>query len=333
MNPTYSKSGYDITPISDDRRVELAARLSPEAFRITQKQGTERPSCGALHDSEKDAIYACVVCGLPLFSSRHKFDSGTGWPSFFAAVDEEHLRRSIDRSRGMARTEISCARCDAHLGHVFPDGPKPTGERHCLNSAALELLEEDRAVPEASRPVETETAYFAGGCFWGIQHWLKRGDGVLDARSGYMNGRTEDPTYEEVCRGDTGHAEAVEVVFDSRRISYQTLLEAFFRLHDPTQLDRQGPDIGDQYRSAIFTVGDEQARQGQAYIDRLTTEGAFARPIVTRVEPAKTFYPAEDGHQDFVERTGRGCHVANPWTHEPAVGTMTPGAFRPTVGS
>jgi len=261
MKRVYSRSEHDITPISDERRAELALRLSPQAFRVTQKQGTEPPFCGALCDSEEDGLYACAVCGLPLFSSQHRFDSGTGWPSFFAPVDEQHLRRSVDRSHGMVRTEISCARCDTHLGHVFPDGLKPTGERHCADSIALEFVGDGRPLPTASRPVGTEIAYFAAGCFWGVQHWLKQGDGVIDAQSGYMNGRTEDPTYEDVCRGDTGHAETVKVVFDPKRISYQQLLEAFFRLHDPTALNRQGPDIGDQYRSGIFTVDDDQARQ------------------------------------------------------------------------
>src|SRR5690606_28106474 len=129
----------------------------------TQKSGTEPAFCGTLLDNKKQGFYACVVCGLPLFSSDHKFDSGTGWPSFFQPFDPEHVSERPDNSYGMRRTEINCARCDSHLGHVFNDGPPPTGERHCLNSASLTFVENGTEVPEASRPVETETAYFAGG--------------------------------------------------------------------------------------------------------------------------------------------------------------------------
>ncbi len=312
--PAYSKSGHNIVPLTTAEREVLAAKLTPEAFQITQKEGTERPFCGTLLDNKKNGTYMCVVCGLPLFASQHKFDSGTGWPSFFSPYDDDHITRTVDRSHGMTRTEISCARCDAHLGHVFPDGPPPSGERHCLNSAALTFVEEGDPIPEASRPVKTETAYFAAGCFWGVEHWFQQGDGVISAESGYMQGRTKNPTYKDVCYSDTGHAEAVKVVFDPARISYAQLVEAFFKMHDPTQVDRQGPDIGSQYRSGIYAATEAQKTFAQSYIDTLNASGTYQRPIATEVESAKVFYPAEDYHQDYIEKTGRACHVQNPWT-------------------
>jgi peptide methionine sulfoxide reductase msrA/msrB len=309
-----SKSGYDVTRLSKEEVGRLAKKLSPEAYRVTQKAGTEPPFCGNLLDNKKEGVYACVVCGLPLFTSEHKFNSGTGWPSFYRELDPAHVSRKADASHGMERVEISCARCGAHLGHVFEDGPPPTGERHCLNSAALTFLEKGGAVPPESRPVKAETAYFAAGCFWGVQHWFSRGPGVLEATSGYMQGRTRKPTYGEVCAGDTGHAETVMVVFDANRISYRRLVEAFFAMHDPTQLNRQGPDVGDQYRSGIWTVNEEQRKEAEDFIRELSARQVYGgRKVVTLVEEAKTFWPAEKHHQEYIARNGAFCRVANPW--------------------
>jgi peptide methionine sulfoxide reductase msrA/msrB len=314
VKPRYSKSGYDITPLPKEQVAALAARLDPEAYRITQLAGTEPPFCGGLLAVKEPGVFVCVVCGLPLFSTEHKFDSGTGWPSFWREFDPEHVVRQPDFSHGMVRTEIRCARCGAHLGHVFQDGPPPTGERHCVNSAALRFYAKGATLAPESQPVATEVAYFAGGCFWGLEHYFQQGPGVLDAQAGYMQGHVDHPTYEQVCSGTTGHAETVKVVYDPKRISYRRLLEAFFAMHDPTQLNRQGPDVGEQYRSGIWYVNEAQREQALAFIRELEASGRYrGKPIVTQVEPAKTFWPAEEYHQDYIAKTGRACHVRNPW--------------------
>ncbi len=308
----YSRSGHDITPLPQSRIDELAKKLSPDDAKVILAKGTERAFCGNLLDNKLDGTYVCKLCGLPLFASAHKFDSGTGWPSFFQPFDKAHVREERDTSYGMVRTEILCRRCTAHLGHVFDDGPQPTGMRFCLNSASLTFVEKGQPLPPESRPVEAKTAYFGGGCFWGVEDWFQRTPGVIDAESGYMGGDVISPTYRQVCSDTTGHAEVVRITFDPKRVSYTELLKQFFRIHDPTQLNRQGPDEGTQYRSSIFAADEEQLTQAKQFIAEQQTKPRFAsRKIVTQVEPvrggAAQYWPAEEYHQDYNERTGHVC--------------------------
>ncbi|MDX2146030.1 MAG: bifunctional methionine sulfoxide reductase B/A protein [Planctomycetota bacterium] len=311
----FSRSAFDITRLSESRVEELATKLTPSERHILLSKGTERPFCGTLLDNKKQGVYTCKLCDLPLFKSDDKFNSGTGWPSFFQPFDAEHIAYTKDASHGMVRVEITCARCDGHLGHVFDDGPKPTGLRYCLNSESLSFIEAEKdgsiRWPEGTGPIATEVAYFAGGCFWGVEDRFQQTPGVINSVSGYQGGHKDNPTYKEVCYSDTGHAETVMVTFDPKRVSYRQLLEKFFAYHNPTTLNRQGPDVGTQYRSAIFTANEAQHKEALAFIAEQQQTPKFKdRKIVTQVTPvseAGVFYAAEEYHQDYHEKNGGHC--------------------------
>ncbi len=278
---------------------EHAQDLTPEEKMILIHKGTEPAFSGRYCEHKETGTYNCRNCNTPLFKSGDKFDSGCGWPSFDDAVPDA-VKETLDVDG--SRTEITCAACGGHLGHVFV-GEKFTDRntRHCVNSISLSFVPGETSVAQA-------TAYFAGGCFWGVEHYLNNAEGVISARSGYMGGHLDNPNYQEICDGQTGHVEAVEVVFDPTVISYDKLARLFFEIHDPTQVDRQGPDVGHQYRSAIFYTDDHQKQVAAELIGILKAKGF---PVVTELAPADKFWPAEDYHQDYYGKTGRTpyCHA------------------------
>lgn len=290
---------------------ELQKLLSPEQYRVMKQNGTERPFENAYYDNKKPGLYVDAISGEPLFSSTDKFESGTGWPSFTKPLSR--LIERTDRSFGTTRTEVRSAKSDSHLGHVFEDGPAPTGLRYCINSASLRFVPVEKMAEEgygeylylfASPGVQTETAIFAAGCFWGVEERFRNIPGVINTTAGYTGGTTEDPSYKEVCTDRTGHAEAVRVEFDPSKVTYEQLLEAFFNMHNPTTLNRQGPDVGTQYRSVIFTHSEEQEEAARRARESFQKSGRFSRPIVTEIVPESTFYPAEEYHQRYLEKQG-----------------------------
>ncbi len=289
---------------------EWKSALSPEQYEVMRKCGTERPFTGKYNDFWEKGVFACAACGTPLFLSDTKYEHGTGWPSFTTPVEEKALEYRDDYSLLAKRIEVRCAACGAHLGHVFDDGPAPTFLHYCINSAALDFVPEGparAAVPETAAAA-TETATFAAGCFWGVEHKLGKITGVLATVVGYTGGKTVNPTYEEVCSDRTGHAEAVQVTFDPKRVSYADLVRRFFEIHDPTQVDRQGPDQGTQYRSAVFTHGEAQREAARKVMDEVERSGKFKKRLATELVPASAFYKAEEYHQKYFEKHGVVCY-------------------------
>ncbi len=274
--------------------------LSRQETFVIDNKGTEAPFTGKYTDYSGKGTYVCKKCGSALYYSSSKFKSDCGWPSF-----DDEIKGAVKRfpdPDGM-RTEIECANCGAHLGHVFT-GERLTAKnvRHCVNSISLDF------VPSQVEPGRYGTAIFAGGCFWGVEYFLQKSPGVISVTSGFIGGHIKNPSYKEVCTGRTGHAEAVKITYDPEKTSYDKLLRLFLEIHDPTQVGGQGPDLGDQYRSEIFYMNDEQKKVADTNIGILKSKGL---KVATAVTKASEFYEAEDYHQDYYFRNGKVpyCHA------------------------
>lgn len=266
--------------------VDWKAELSPDVFQVTRLKGTERAYSSELCSSFEPGLYACACCGTLLFDGREKFESGTGWPSFTQPIKENAIGYERDNSFGMRRIEAVCNTCKAHLGHVFPDGPAPSGLRYCMNALAL-----------AKVKTQLEKAVFGGGCFWCTEAIFNELKGVESVESGFSGGAIANPTYREVCSGRTGHAEVVQVTFYPDEISYEDLLRIHLSTHNPTTLNQQGADIGSQYRSIILFSSEQQKNSAEKIISEMRQ--FYKHPIVTEIKALEAFFLAEAGHQSF----------------------------------
>ena len=274
-------------------------QLTPEEERVIIHKGTEAPFTGEYYKNKEKGTYTCKQCGASLYHSGDKFESDCGWPSFDDEIDGAVTRYTDADGR---RTEIVCTNCEGHLGHVFlGEGFTQKNTRHCVNSISMDF------VPE-KKEQKTARAIFASGCFWGTEYYLKKVKGVKSTTVGYIGGHVKNPTYEQVCVGTTGHAEAVEEIFDPSKTSYEELARLFFETHDFTQVNRQGPDIGEQYRSVIFYTDEEQKQIAEKLIKQLEDKGY---KVATQLEAATEFYSAEKYHQDYYYKTGGTpyCHI------------------------
>lgn len=277
--------------------------LSPDEERVIVHKGTERPFTGELLNNKEPGTYSCKRCGADLYRSADKFESGCGWPAFDDEIPGAVKRNPDADGR---RTEIVCANCDGHLGHVFT-GEKLTDKnvRHCVNSVSMVFKP---ATKESDNASATQEAIFAGGCFWGVEHLMKQIDGVISTEVGYIGGKTENPDYRSICSGTTGHVEAIRIKFDAAKVTFKTLGQHFFEIHDFSQENGQGPDIGEQYLSVIFYQNDSQKAESSELIKALQSKGY---KVATTLRLATKFWPAEDYHQRYYEKTGKApyCHV------------------------
>jgi peptide methionine sulfoxide reductase msrA/msrB len=272
--------------------------LNKEETRVMVEKGTERPFSGQYYKHKEDGSYLCKRCNAPLYTSSSKFESSCGWPSFDDAIPGA-IKRILDADG--RRVEIVCANCGAHLGHVFEgEGLTDKNTRYCVNSISLNFEKESL--------IKKKKAYFAGGCFWGMEYHFEKLNGVLSVTSGYIGGNVKNPTYKDVSQGNSGHYEAVEIVYDSTKVSYETLAKLFFEIHDPTQKDGQGPDIGSQYLSAVFTSDKSEQETINKLIMQLQSKGL---QISTKILNTDTFYKAENYHQDYYKKNGKTpyCHA------------------------
>ena len=291
----HPQTGRKLTKSDDEWR----RSLTEEQYRVTRQAGTERPFSSEMCQRFEPGKYACVCCGTLLFDSAEKFDSGTGWPSFTQPVDENAIAYNVDSSHGMVRVETVCNICDAHLGHVFPDGPEPSGLRYCINAVALQKVSDDEPVA-VEEDAEIAKATFGGGCFWCTEAVFQRIKGVKDVVSGYSGGTVVDPTYHQVCTGQTGHAEVIEVDYDPNVVSFEEIIRVHLGTHNPTTLNQQGADRGTQYRSVIFYRTDEEKAVAEKLIAE--AESAYGQKVVTQVVPFEKFYAAEREHQNYYNR-------------------------------
>lgn len=289
---------------------KLKKKLTINQFHITQEKGTEPAGSGLYTDNHAEGIYVDVVSGEPLFSSKDKFDSGTGWPSFTKPISASAIKTNSDTSLSMQRTEVVSSCAGSHLGHVFNDGPADRGGlRYCMNSDALKFIPKNKLKAAGYDqfsslflpPIKTETAIFAGGCFWSMQKLFDsmKDKGVLRTTAGFTGGKTENPTYEQVSTGKTGHKEAVEVVYDPAKIKYGDLLMAYWHDTDPTDAKGQFCDHGDEYTPVIYYSVPEQRAAAEGSKSQIERSKVLKGPIATQILPAGKFYAAEDYHQEY----------------------------------